>query len=879
MTDSNSTNHGPRRLGVQPTELDYERLAKSFISREIVDLAGIGRVSDIEGADAVGRKRNAHTDNSGLVFPHFLPHDFTHPREYCLRLDHPEMELNSKGELKEKNKYVWPPGVPNFVYFPPGVTVEMLQDQKLPLVITEGVKKVLALLRVALLLMASAKKWPFIPIGLSGVWNFRGTVGKMDGANGGNVKVKGVIPDMDLISWRKRNATILFDSNVRTNPSVQIARWMLGGELKNRGAKVLYAELPEDSGVNGIDDYAGEIEHAHGTDLAVQAVLQILDNAQKPAKTVNPTPSNFRLDKDGPNPGVYFIDATGEPFFVCAPLEVTAEISSSQGGNYGRHLEWSDPEERPFRFAMPIEMVHGKDASELVKHLSSRGLLIGTSPKHYNLLRAYINLSEPGETMLCTDRIGWHNDSYVLPGECIGKGPRVVVRGASEATHKFNTNGTLDEWRENVARYCVGNSRLGFAVATAFAAPLLPFLDMRVGGGFHFTGPSSLGKTTCLIVGGSVWGGSPDPLGYCVSWRATDNALEGVCLAHNNSLLCLDEIGQCDPRKIGEIAYMLANGAGKNRMDRDAVLKQGSAWQLLYLSTGEKRVSQMVAEAGQTVKGGQLVRLCDIDADTGVHGMFEDLHEFPNGQSMADHLRVTSNKFYGTAIREFLKEFLEAGRENVLMTWPAARAEIEARLLAGRRNVPSEVSRVAELFAAVAFGGEAATRLGVTGWPEGEATAAAERVFASWLSSRSGRGPADEENAISQVRLFLEKHGEGRFQSYTEDPQEPEKVPNRAGFKKVVASGRIHYAILPEVFKEEVCRGYNPTLVAAALKSRGFLIHDKDKNKNQKTERIPALRSVTTKVYMVSSKIFDAESIEDPEVENDQENARHQTAG
>ena len=45
------------------------------------------------------------------------------------------------------------------------------------------------------------------------------------------------------------------------------------------------------------------------------------------------------------------------------------------------------------------------------------------------------------------------------------------------------------------------------------------------GGGLNFRGPSSIGKTTLLQVGGSVWGGG-GLAGYVPTWRTADNGLE-----------------------------------------------------------------------------------------------------------------------------------------------------------------------------------------------------------------------------------------------------------------------------------------------------------------------------------------------------------------
>jgi uncharacterized protein (DUF927 family) len=87
------------------------------------------------------------------------------------------------------------------------------------------------------------------------------------------------------------------------------------------------------------------------------------------------------------------------------------------------------------------------------------------------------------------------------------------------------------------------------------------------GGGFHFRGSTSTGKTTSVFVGGSVCGGDSEH-GFLQTWKATANGLEIIAADHNHSLLCLDEIGECDSREIGNVAYMLANGRGKARMTK-----------------------------------------------------------------------------------------------------------------------------------------------------------------------------------------------------------------------------------------------------------------------------------------------------------------------
>lgn len=228
------------------TQEDIDNLSSSWITPELAQRAGLFRVDHLEGAETVGRSKSSGI-YSGIVFPNIWPGE-TKAREYRLRRDFPDIEYKNT-QPRPKAKYLSPPGRGNLLYFVPGTKAEVLKDTTLPIVITEGEKKTLALER-----LSPVAKNPFLPLGLTGVWSWRGTVGKETGPKGERVSVKGVIADFDRITWTQRTCLILFDSNVATNPSVARARLALASELDSRGAKVYYIDLPSDEGVNGVDD-------------------------------------------------------------------------------------------------------------------------------------------------------------------------------------------------------------------------------------------------------------------------------------------------------------------------------------------------------------------------------------------------------------------------------------------------------------------------------------------------------------------------------------------------------------------------------------------------------------------------------------------------
>jgi hypothetical protein len=256
----------PLRLPGGPlTESDLDKLQSSFISPDAAQRAQLRRVDSAQGRQCLGRKDTG--DYSGILFPNIRPGD-SRPREYRLRRDNPDLEYDTEtGKTKERKKYLSPPGRGNLAYFPPGIPASRLADPKIPAFVTEGEKKCLALDELFRREGAEA-----LVVGLSGVWNFRGTVGKASGPNGERQDVKGVITDLDTIMWKGRTVVIVFDSNASTNPSVNAARRYLAWELKRRGAEVRLVDIPPEDGVNGVDDLLGLHGPKHVMALLAQAM-------------------------------------------------------------------------------------------------------------------------------------------------------------------------------------------------------------------------------------------------------------------------------------------------------------------------------------------------------------------------------------------------------------------------------------------------------------------------------------------------------------------------------------------------------------------------------------------------------------------------------
>jgi len=236
------------------SEADFEALESSWITRDLAEQAKLRRVSGTEGAEIVGRRDNG--SYSGIAFAYVWPGE-DHTREYYLRRDRPEIRYDADGNPKEQNKYLGPPGRGNLLYITPGTRPELLSDVRVPITITEGAKKTLALDRLSRHDLGGGDLPRFLAVGLSGVWSFRGKIGKVPGPDGSARDEKGLIADLRRLTWSGRRVYIVFDANVHTNSKVNAARRHLTVELTRLGAQVYWVNLPkprQGTLINGVDD-------------------------------------------------------------------------------------------------------------------------------------------------------------------------------------------------------------------------------------------------------------------------------------------------------------------------------------------------------------------------------------------------------------------------------------------------------------------------------------------------------------------------------------------------------------------------------------------------------------------------------------------------
>jgi putative DNA primase/helicase len=271
-------------------------------------------------------------------------------------------------------------------------------------------------------------------------------------------------------------------------------------------------------------------------------------------------------------------------------------------------------------------------------------------------------------------RVGWNGGAFVLPDQIIGKSKMSLELAFDldpAMLAKYRKRGTLPEWKEKVAGACENNSRLMLAISVSLSGPILRLVGGPKAGGFQLWGPAEAGKTTAIMVGGSVWGchrveGRREK-GFVESWNSTPGKLEQTSLAHRDTFLPLDETysaGKDSKERaqvVTRVVFGLAECSEKERLTNRGPARSSRGY---FMGTSNMSLAQLGREGGVFVGEAHYGRMTDIPMPPSGYGIFDTLHDFKSGEDLADALQRRSRQLYGTAGPEFVRKLIQEWHEN-----------------------------------------------------------------------------------------------------------------------------------------------------------------------------------------------------------------------
>jgi len=519
------------------------------------------------------------------------------------------------------------------------------------------------------------------------------------------------------------------------------------------------------------------------------------------------------------------------PLWLCDKLEIVGRGQDEQGHS-SRILRWKargSGEQRSI--AMPLDVVGEREGWSLLRR---GGLAVSSSRRSLEMLANFLQTQGADDLHHVTARGGWQHGAYVLPdGTVIGKPAMpIFFSGDASASAAYAAQGTVDNWRDSVARLARGNTRPALALGAAFGAPLLDLVEHE-SGGFHMFGRSGSGKTTSAKVGATVWG---TPRQQVLSWDSTALALSNAAAARNDGLMLLDEMGQGSADAIMRAAYVVFNGQSRMQGAKEGGNRSMARWRVMAVSTGEVDLAAHLGGSGHRVRAGQEVRLASLPSDAGKgFGAFDTLHGYATSGELAEALDEAARLHHGTVGRAFI-DFVAARRDEVAKRLRAAISREQDQLPEGASG---QVRRVVARFAVAGEALEIATDANLTGWESGEGHAAVITCFEAWLS-RFGTGNREDQQIIEQAEHWFGLHAAARFIDCRDykNLDWPPRIPNAAGYIKPTDAGTPVWLVIQGVFVDEIANGFDRTAAADVLEAAGMLRKARD-GKATSTHKTP----------------------------------------
>jgi putative DNA primase/helicase len=327
-------------------------------------------------------------------------------------------------------------------------------------------------------------------------------------------------------------------------------------------------------------------------------------------------------------------------------------------------------------------------------------------------------------------RLGWNSEAFVLPSKIIGQPSRRLEPSFRHLDQhvlgKYRTKGTLDQWQHKIGKLCAGNSRLMFCASLGLTGPILPLVGGPRLGGFQLFGPAETGKTAAAMVTGSIWGCHRSrerrENGFSESWHTTAGKIEITALAHNETVLPLDETKRAARIKergqaVLDISFGLAEGVEKERLTNIGSIR---GWRFYFLSTSNYSLDELAQRAGLEIDDAERGRLVDIPNPSAGDGVYEDLHGFENGERLTDVLKVRCRKFYGTPGEEFVRRLVEDRARDASALKQVLKEERKAYLQALQATTDVQnlrpLNRASGRFATTFAAGSLGIKYGILPW-------------------------------------------------------------------------------------------------------------------------------------------------------------------
>ena len=589
-------------------------LESSGLTNETIALAGIyseGKSAPI--AEILGWPWR----NGGAMVLPFI--DYDSRKVLCCRVK-PDKPRQKKGAKSKPVKYEQAPGTGAVPYIGPRTITERRLEASSHIVYwAEGEKKTLLLDQLGL-----------CAIGLTGCHNFN------DGEK--NRNGDGIVWAPKLAKYAQRfvagrHHVIIYDSDAFSNEHVMLAMRRLAGLLLATGAlSTKYIRIPADvndpsKGI-GIDDYF--VEQGEEKTRAIIAAAETIaigeDVEPIPPKdplvrlASVPALKSAKLDSDLRLPPQFEIrrdrslwlqppadKADADALEVMTNVIIPTHLHFEAGGE-GERLAFVYFARGDWRKGV-VERKAARDARRALSEFPP-GVSIDSNnaPAVVKWFTEYMRHNEKRmRARKYVSQCGWQEVDgetvFLLdkPITALEDGEAIVADDSgSGITAALAPKGDKDKQLKALKAAFNEDPVAAIVILASLAAPLLKPLNAP-NFAVHLPGDSSRGKTSMLKIAASIYG-DPCNSQWVGSWNSTPTAMEVRAATLNDLPLPFDEAGAGDARIIEKNLYMLINGAGKSRGNRDLRVSAPLSFRNVTISTGEHEIATEQANTGAQIR-------------------------------------------------------------------------------------------------------------------------------------------------------------------------------------------------------------------------------------------------------------------------------------
>lgn len=245
--------------------------------------------------------------------------------------------------------------------------------------------------------------------------------------------------------------------------------------------------------------------------------------------------------------------------------------------------------------------------SNKITSLSKMGIAV-TSETARNLVNYFYDIEQMSGELLpaieCVTHLGWIERDDEL--EFVPYTNGITFDGEAEYKEKFDCirqKGDPQKWTDCMIREVRHNkyplARVIFA--SSLASPLISLLNCNCFW-LHLWGGAGSAKTVMMMCAASIWG-NPERGKFVTTFYATTVGSEKNAAFNSSMPYFIDELQILDNRKdMDSLIYMLTEGCGKSRGNKQGGLDNVPHWKNCTISTGERPINSASSNGGAVAR-------------------------------------------------------------------------------------------------------------------------------------------------------------------------------------------------------------------------------------------------------------------------------------